>query len=201
MVGGFDKYFQIAPCFRDEDPRSDRLYGDFYQLDFEMSFSTQEDVFEVGQKVFYDVFSEFGCKEVSSLPFRRIPYLEAMEKYGSDKPDLRIPFEIENITSMLNGNESVVFKDKEVKVMKVLSSDKSNSWFKKLEEEYKELGVSSLGFIKSNIRITSAPVENQIASMSEVSNSITSVITNIAPQIQGINSKTNSIISTPFALL
>lgn len=148
MCSGFDRYFQIAPCFRDEDPRSDRLYGDFYQLDFEMSFSTQEDVFEVGQKVFYDVFSEFGCKEVSSLPFRRIPYLEAMEKYGSDKPDLRIPFEIENITSMLNGNESVVFKDKEVKVMKVLSSDKSNSWFKKLEEEYKELGVSSLGFIK-----------------------------------------------------
>ena len=148
MCSGFDRYFQIAPCFRDEDPRSDRLYGDFYQLDFEMSFSTQEDVFEVGQKVFYDVFSEFGCKEVSSLPFRRIPYLEAMEKYGSDKPDLRIPFEIENITSMLNGNESVVFKDKEVKVMKVLSSDKSNSWFKKLEEEYKEFGVSSLGFIK-----------------------------------------------------
>ena len=148
MCSGFDRYFQIAPCFRDEDPRSDRLYGDFYQLDFEMSFSTQEDVFEVGQKVFYDVFSEFGCKEVSSLPFRRIPYLEAMEKYGSDKPDLRIPFEIENITSMLNSNESVVFKDKEVKVMKVLSSDKSNSWFKKLEEEYKELGVSSLGFIK-----------------------------------------------------
>jgi len=148
MCSGFDRYFQIAPCFRDEDPRSDRLYGEFYQLDFEMSFATQEDVFEVGQKVFYDVFKEFGHKEVSPIPFRRIPYLEAMEKYGSDKPDLRIKFEIENITELLSKNESVVFKDKEVKAMKVESSDKSNSWYKKLEEEYKELGASSLGFIK-----------------------------------------------------
>ena len=148
MCSGFDRYFQIAPCFRDEDPRSDRLYGEFYQLDFEMSFATQEDVFEVGQKVFYDVFTEFGHKEVSPIPFRRIPFKEAMEKYGSDKPDLRIHFEIENLTELLNKNESVVFKDKEVKAMRVESSDKSNSWYKKLEEEYKELGASSLGFIK-----------------------------------------------------
>ena len=150
MCSGFDRYFQIAPCFRDEDPRSDRLYGDFYQLDFEMSFATQEDVFEVGQRVFYDVFKKFGNKEVSPVPFRRIPFKEAMEKYGSDKPDLRIPFVIENITSLLEKNESVVFKDKEVKAMKVESSDKSNSWYKKLEEEYKGLGASSLGFIKVN---------------------------------------------------
>ena len=148
MCSGFNRYFQIAPCFRDEDPRSDRLYGEFYQLDFEMSFSTQEDVFEVGQKVFYDTFKKFGNKEVSPLPFRRIPFREAMEKYGSDKPDLRIPFEIENITELLSNNESVVFKDKEIKVMKVSSSDKSNSWYKKLEEEYKTLGATSLGFIK-----------------------------------------------------
>ena len=148
MCSGFDRYFQIAPCFRDEDPRSDRLYGEFYQLDFEMSFATQEDVFEVGQKVFYDVFKEFGHKEVSPIPFRRIPYLEAMEKYGSDKPDLRIHFEIENLTNLLSKNDSVVFKDKEVKAMKVESSDKSNSWYKKLEEEYKGLGATSLGFIK-----------------------------------------------------
>ena len=150
MCSGFDRYFQIAPCIRDEDPRSDRLYGDFYQLDFEMSFATQEDVFEVGQRVFYDVFKKFGNKEVSPVPFRRIPFKEAMEKYGSDKPDLRIPFVIENITSLLEKNESVVFKDKEVKAMKVESSDKSNSWYKKLEEEYKGLGASSLGFIKVN---------------------------------------------------
>ena len=148
MCSGFDRYFQIAPCFRDEDPRSDRLYGEFYQLDFEMSFATQEDVFEVGQKVFYDVFKEFGHKEVSPIPFRRIPFREAMEKYGSDKPDLRIHFEIENLTNLLSKNDSVVFKDKEVKAMKVESSDKSNSWYKKLEEEYKGLGATSLGFIK-----------------------------------------------------
>ena len=148
MCSGFDRYFQIAPCFRDEDPRSDRLYGEFYQLDFEMSFATQEDVFEVGQRVFHDVFEKFGNKEVSSLPFRRIPFKEAMEKYGSDKPDLRIPFAIENITSILSKSESVVFKDKEVKACVLPSNDKSNSWYKKLEEEYKSLGMSSLGFIK-----------------------------------------------------
>ena len=148
MCSGFDRYFQIAPCFRDEDPRSDRLYGEFYQLDFEMSFATQEDVFEVGQRVFHDVFKKFGNKEVSSVPFRRIPFKEAMEKYGSDKPDLRIPFIIENITSILSNSESIVFKDKEVKACVLPSSDKSNSWYKKLEEEYKTLGLSSLGFIK-----------------------------------------------------
>ena len=148
MCSGFDRYFQIAPCFRDEDPRSDRLYGEFYQLDFEMSFATEEDVFEVGQRVFYDTFKKFGNKEVSSVPFRRIPFKEAMEKYGSDKPDLRIPFEIENITDIVSKNESVVFKDREVKVCVLKSSDKSNSWYKKLEEEYKGLGASSLGFIK-----------------------------------------------------
>jgi aspartyl-tRNA synthetase len=113
-----------------------------------MSFATQEDVFEVGQKVFYDVFKEFGHKEVSPIPFRRIQFREAMEKYGSDKPDLRIHFEIENLTNLLSKNDSVVFKDKEVKAMKVESSDKSNSWYKKLEEEYKGLGATSLGFIK-----------------------------------------------------
>ncbi len=148
MCSGFNRYFQIAPCFRDEDPRSDRLYGEFYQLDFEMSFATQEDVFKVGEKVFYDVFKEFGNKEVSPAPFRRIPYKEAMEKYGSDKPDLRIHFEIHNITELMSKNESPVFMGREVKAMKIESTDKSNSWFKKLEEEYKELGVKALGFVK-----------------------------------------------------
>lgn len=148
MCSGFNRYFQIAPCFRDEDPRSDRLYGEFYQLDFEMSFATQEDVFAVGERVFHDTFVKFGNKEVSPVPFRRIPFKEAMESYGSDKPDLRIPFKIENITEILKNNESVVFSGKVVRAMKVNSSDKSNSWYKKLEEEYKELGAYSLGFIK-----------------------------------------------------
>ncbi len=148
MCSGFDRYFQIAPCFRDEDPRSDRLYGEFYQLDFEMSFATQEEVFTVGEKIFHDTFEKFGNKKVSPMPFRRIPYKEAMEKYGSDKPDLRIPFEIENITELLKTNESVVFKGKEIHAIKIEISTKSNSWYKKLEEEYKEQGASSLGFIK-----------------------------------------------------
>ena len=148
MCGGFDRYFQIAPCFRDEDPRSDRLYGEFYQLDFEMSFATQEDVYEVGQKVFYEVFKKFGKHEVSPIPFRRIPYKTAMEEYGSDKPDLRIPFIINNITELLKNNESAVFKDNITKMIVLPSSDKSNSWYKKLEEEYKEKGAKTLGFIK-----------------------------------------------------
>lgn len=154
MCSGFDKYFQIAPCFRDEDPRSDRLYGEFYQLDFEMSFADQEDVFEVGQKVFYNVFKKFGNKPVSSIPFRRIPYKEAMEKFGSDKPDLRINFEIVNITETLKNNESSVFKGKEIKAMKLASCDKSNSWFKKLEEEYKDDIVNCVGFIKLDENIS-----------------------------------------------
>ena len=148
MCGGFDRYFQIAPCFRDEDPRSDRLYGEFYQLDFEMSFATQEDVYEVGQKVFYEVFKKFGKHEVSPIPFRRIPYKTAMEEYGSDKPDLRIPFIINNITELLKNNESAVFKNNITKMIVLPSSDKSNSWYKKLEEEYKEKGAKTLGFIK-----------------------------------------------------
>ena len=150
MCSGFNRYFQIAPCFRDEDARSDRLYGDFYQLDMEMSFATQEDVFEVGQKVYYELFKKFGTKEVSSVPFRRIPYKEAMEKYGSDKPDLRIKFEIENLTELLSNNETPVFSGKEVKGFKVASCDKSNSWYKKLDEEYKNLGASALGYVKVN---------------------------------------------------
>ena len=154
MCSGFDKYFQIAPCFRDEDPRSDRLYGEFYQLDFEMSFADQEDVFEVGQKIFYNVFKKFGNKPVSSIPFRRIPYKEAMEKFGSDKPDLRINFEIVNITETLKNNESPVFKGKEIKAMKLASCDKSNSWFKKLEEEYKDDIVNCVGFIKLDENIS-----------------------------------------------
>ena len=98
MVSGFNKYFQIAPCFRDEDPRSDRLYGEFYQLDFEMSFATDEDVYAVGEKVFYDIFTKFGNKKVSNKPFVRIPYREAMLKYGSDKPDLRNPVSYTHLT-------------------------------------------------------------------------------------------------------
>ena len=98
MVAGFDRYFQIAPCFRDEDARADRSPGEFYQLDFEMSFVTQDDVFAAIEPVLEGVFREFSEKEVTSAPFRRIPYAEAMLKYGTDKPDLRNPIEITDVT-------------------------------------------------------------------------------------------------------
>ena len=147
MVSGFDKYFQIAPCFRDEDPRSDRLYGEFYQLDFEMSFVTEEDVYKVGEKVFYNVFTNFSEKEVSKPPFRRIPYREAMLKYGSDKPDLRNPLIIEDLTNILSKSDFVPFKDTQIRGIKVSSIDKSNSWFKQMEEYVKSIN-GTLCYIK-----------------------------------------------------
>ncbi len=147
MVSGFDKYFQIAPCFRDEDPRSDRLYGEFYQLDFEMSFVTEEDVYKVGEKVFYNVFTNFSEKEVSKPPFRRIPYREAMLKYGSDKPDLRNPLIIEDLTNILSKSDFAPFKDTQIRGIKVSGIDKSNSWFKQMEEYVKSIN-GTLGYIK-----------------------------------------------------
>lgn len=153
MVSGFNKYFQIAPCFRDEDPRSDRLYGEFYQLDFEMSFATEEDVYDVGQKVFYDIFTKFSNKKVSPIPFRRIPYTEALLKYGSDKPDLRNPLIIEDITDILSKMDFAPFKDTIIRAIKVDNIDKSNSWFKSMEEYVKSLG-GVLSYIKVNEDLT-----------------------------------------------
>ncbi len=149
MVSGFNRYFQIAPCFRDEDPRSDRLYGEFYQLDFEMSFVTEEDVYEVGQKVFYDIFTKFGNKEVSSIPFKRIPYDTSMLKYGTDKPDLRNPLVIEDISDILNKSDFEPFKNTTVRAIKVDKIEKSNSWYKEMEEYVKSIG-GILGYIKVN---------------------------------------------------
>ena len=100
MVAGFDKYYQIAPCFRDDDPRADRAPGEFYQLDFEMSFAEQEDVFKVLEDIFTTVFKEHTNWKVDEAPFRRIPYREAMEKYGIDKPDLRNPLIIQDATKL-----------------------------------------------------------------------------------------------------
>ena len=107
MTSGFDRYFQIAPCFRDEDARQDRSPGEFYQLDFEMSFATQEDVFEVAETVVYNTFKKFSNKEVSKPPFRRITFADSMLKYGTDKPDLRNPLEIKDLTPFFAKNEFV----------------------------------------------------------------------------------------------
>ncbi len=147
MVSGFNKYFQIAPCFRDEDPRSDRLYGEFYQLDFEMSFATDEDVYKVGEKVFYDVFSTFSDKYVSPAPFRRIKFKDAILKYGSDKPDLRNPLIIEDISDIMGKSNFAPFKDTVVRCIKVENIEKSNSWYKSMEEYVKGLH-GNLGYIQ-----------------------------------------------------
>ena len=110
MTSGFDKYFQIAPCFRDEDARGDRSPGEFYQLDMEMAFATQDDVFAVIEDVFPPIFAKYGTYDIaSSAPFRRIPYLEAMENYGSDKPDLRIDLIVKDITELVSGSEFAPF--------------------------------------------------------------------------------------------
>ena len=150
MVSGFDRYFQIAPCFRDEDPRSDRLYGEFYQLDFEMSFATEEDVYEVGERVFYDTFTKFGNKEVSPRPFRRIAYNDAMLMYGSDKPDLRNPLIITELTDIFSSTSFAPFKDTTIRGIKVNKVEKSNSWYKAMEEYVKTIGGSGLAYIKVN---------------------------------------------------
>src|SRR5690606_34680059 len=100
MISGFDRYFQIAPCFRDEDARADRSPGEFYQLDIEMSFVTQDDIFTNIEPLMTEIFTRFGKKKVSPAPFIRIPYAEAMLKYGSDKPDLRNPIEIFDVTDL-----------------------------------------------------------------------------------------------------
>lgn len=110
MISGFDRYFQIAPCFRDEDARADRSPGEFYQLDFEMAYATQDDVFEAIEPVLHGVFEEFSHgRTVSPYPFKRIPYEDAMLKYGSDKPDLRIPIEITDVSSVFSGSDFGVF--------------------------------------------------------------------------------------------
>ncbi len=147
MTSGFDKYFQIAPCLRDEDCRADRTL-EFYQLDLEMSFVTEEDVYEVGEKVFYDVFSTFGKKKVSNRPFKRICYRDAMSLYGTDKPDLRNPLIIEDISTIFSHTEFNGFKGKVVKAIKVEVCDKPNSWYKHLEEYMKEKGAEGLAYIK-----------------------------------------------------
>ena len=119
MVSGFDKYYQIAPCFRDEDPRADRAPGEFYQLDFEMAFATQEDVFKVLEEVFTSTFKKFTTWKVDDAPFVRIPYKEAMEKYGIDKPDLRNPLIIQDFTEIFKGSEFKAFEGKTIKAIVV----------------------------------------------------------------------------------
>ena len=119
MISGFDKYFQIAPCFRDEDPRADRAPGEFYQVDFEMAFATQEDVLKVIEELITNVFKKHTNWKLTDAPFVRIPYREAMEKYGIDKPDLRNPLIIQDATEIFKNTEFNAFKDKTIKAIVV----------------------------------------------------------------------------------
>jgi len=148
MVSGFDKYYQIAPCFRDEDGRADRSPGEFYQLDFEMAFATQDDVFEVAEGVLYAVFKEFSTKEIAPPPFKRIPYAEAMLKYGTDKPDLRNPLIIQDLTTFFQDTDFAPFKNKPVRGIAAPNcAAQSRTFFEKMLEYATEIGMKGLGYI------------------------------------------------------
>ena len=155
MVSGFDKYFQIAPCFRDEDARSDRSPGEFYQLDIEMAFCTQEDVFNVVEKIIYNTFDNFSNKKINSSTFPKIPYLEAIDKYGTDKPDLRNPLVLKDMTTLFMDEKSnfQVFKNiiKKGGIVKAIvapiGENKPRSFFDKLNSWAREEGASGLGYI------------------------------------------------------
>ena len=135
MVAGIDKYFQIAPCFRDEDARADRTPGEFYQLDMEMAFATQEDVFAVMEEVVYNVFKEFSDKKIAEYPFPRIPYREAMLKYGSDKPDLRNPLVIQDVSDIFEKIDLKVFNGKIVRIISVPNgASQPRTWFENMTD-------------------------------------------------------------------
>ena len=152
MVSGIDKYFQIAPCFRDEDARADRAPGEFYQLDMEMAFATQEDVFAVMEKVMYDTFVKFSNKKVSEYPFPRITYRDAMLKYGSDKPDLRNPLIIQDVTDIFKDTEFNAFKDKTIRVIVTPNAANSSRKFfdKMVEFATEECNAKGLAWVKVN---------------------------------------------------
>ena len=159
MIAGFDKYFQIAPCFRDEDSRADRSPGEFYQLDFEMSFVEQEDVFNAIEPVLYEIFEEnksfnrMKPANVTKYPFPRIPYYESLEKYGSDKPDLRNPLLIEDYSDIFKNSDFKIFSEKVsagnvVKGIRIKNTkDKPRSFFDKLNNWAREEGGAGLGYI------------------------------------------------------
>ena len=160
MVGGLGKYFQIAPCFRDEDARADRTL-EFYQLDLEMSFVEEDEVLNVGEDIFYDVFSKFSNKKVSPRPFRRIAYLDAIDKYGSDKPDLRFGMEIEDISDIFKDTEFTVFKnilEEKGIINAIVAKNAADKYSRKdldnLTETAKKFKASGLAYLKISDEIT-----------------------------------------------
>ena len=150
MVSGFDRYYQIAPCFRDEDPRADRAPGEFYQLDFEMSFAEQEDVLNILEEIFTTIFKKHTNWKMTNTPFPRIPYREAMEKYGSDKPDLRNPLIIQDVTKLFENTEFNAFKEKTIKAILVENGAEQGRKFFDNMSEYavNELDAKGLAWVK-----------------------------------------------------
>ena len=160
MVSGFDRYFQVAPCFRDEDARADRSPGEFYQLDFEMAFATQDEVLEVCEDVIYDTFKTFSDKKITEKPFRRITYAESMMKYGSDKPDLRNPLIICDLTDFFADVEFPAFRGKPVRGIVADCQGKSKKFF---EDSLKfatsaEVGLGGLGYITLKEGVFAGPI-------------------------------------------
>lgn len=148
MVSGFDRYFQIAPCFRDEDAKIDRSPGEFYQLDFEMAFAGQEDVLSIAQEILYSVFSTFTNKRVSAPPFRRLTYAESMLKYGTDKPDLRNPLEIRDLSAFFADVDFAPFRGKPVRGLVLpQSAGNSKSFHERMLKFAMDIGMKGLGYI------------------------------------------------------
>ena len=148
MVSGFDKYFQIAPCFRNEAARADRTPGEFYQIDMEMSFATQDDVFEVCETLSTEIFKNFSDYQVCNAPFKRIKWVEAMEKYCTDKPDLRNPLVIEDATKFFESTDVSFLKGKTVKLIKAKAGDKSRKFFDNLSTFIVSLEGKGLAWAK-----------------------------------------------------
>lgn len=147
MVGGFDKYYQIAPCFRDEDCRSDRTL-EFYQLDLEMAFVEEEDVYEIGEEVFYETFKHFSNREISPRPFRRISYRDSMLTYGTDKPDLRNPLEIQDISELFKESDFKPFRGNVVRSITVHDiANYPNSWFNEVVDYASSIGMPGIGYL------------------------------------------------------
>ena len=147
MVSGIDKYFQIAPCFRDEDARADRAPGEFYQLDMEMAYATQEDVFSVIEPVVYNTFTKFSDKKVAAYPFPRIPYNEAMLKYGTDKPDLRNPLFIIDVTEFFQRCSFKPFHGRTVRAIKI-TGHQSKGFHEKMLAFAQSIGMGGLGYLE-----------------------------------------------------
>ncbi|MBQ9785913.1 MAG: aspartate--tRNA ligase [Clostridia bacterium] len=150
MISGFDKYFQVAPCFRNEAARADRSPGEFYQIDLEMSFATQEDVFAVCEEFATSLFKEFTTKQVCTAPFKRIPYKEAMEKYCSDKPDLRNPLIVHDLSNIFKDTEFNAFKGKTIKAICASAGEKSRKFYDELGKVIVANEGKGLAWLKYN---------------------------------------------------